>query len=92
MSPDWSALRGVEVQLTLSVEDNTALHLASECAKKLGVPLIWVFAFSPGDYKWHDRSPRRIDFMLRNLQWLKVGHLKRSHRLLCLCSRITHAV
>lgn len=46
---------------------------ASEKAKELGVPLIALFVISPGDYRMHDRSTRRIDFMLRNLRYLKVG-------------------
>jgi len=33
-----------------------------------------LFVLSPGDYKWHDRSARRIDFVLRNLRWLKVSN------------------
>jgi deoxyribodipyrimidine photolyase len=54
------------------VEDNTALALASSKAEELGVPLVWLFVLSPGDYKMHDRSTKRIDFMLRNLRVLKV--------------------
>lgn len=53
------------------MEDNTALAAASAKAKCLGVPLIWLVVLSPGDYKWHDRAPRRIDFLLRNLRYLK---------------------
>ncbi|TYJ55892.1 hypothetical protein B9479_003415 [Cryptococcus floricola] len=52
----------------LRIEDNTALSKASEKAKELGVPLLVLAVLSPGDYNWHDRSPRRIDFMLRNLR------------------------
>ncbi|WWC72736.1 uncharacterized protein I206_106700 [Kwoniella pini CBS 10737] len=53
------------------IEDNTALYKASEKAKELGVPLIALFVFSPGDYKIHDRSNKKIDFILRNLRVLK---------------------
>lgn len=54
------------------MEDNTALYQASQCAQKLEVPVIALFVLSPGDYKWHDRSSKRIDFVLRNLRYLKV--------------------
>ncbi|KAK4689672.1 deoxyribodipyrimidine photo-lyase, partial [Tremellales sp. Uapishka_1] len=53
------------------IEDSRGLSLASEKAKSLGVPLIVLFTISPGDYRMHDRSTRRIDFMLRNLRVLK---------------------
>lgn len=57
------------IVLTASVvEDNTALSQASVKAKELGVPVVVLFVLSPGDYKIHDRSPRRIDFILRNLR------------------------
>lgn len=55
------------------VEDNTALYKASEYAKKLDIPLVALFVLSPGDYKWHDRSSKKIDFILRNLKYLKVS-------------------
>ena len=48
------------------------MYKASECAKKLGIPLVALFVLSPGDYKWHDRSSKKIDFILRNLKYLKV--------------------
>ncbi|WVQ86256.1 hypothetical protein IAT38_008424 [Cryptococcus sp. DSM 104549] len=50
------------------VEDNTALYKASQLAQELKLPLVVLFVLSPGDYDWHDRSPRRIDFVLRNLR------------------------
>ncbi|WVR08725.1 hypothetical protein IAU60_005783 [Kwoniella sp. DSM 27419] len=53
------------------VRNNTALYRASQCAQELGLPLIALFVISPGDYKMHDRSPKRIDFILRNLRNLK---------------------
>lgn len=54
------------------VEDNRGLAFASAHAQKLSVPLVVLFVLSPGDYKSHDRSPRRIDFALRNLEILQV--------------------
>ncbi|KAG9086554.1 hypothetical protein FRC06_003028 [Ceratobasidium sp. 370] len=56
----------------MRVKDNRALSAASSMAKELGVPLLVLFMLSPGDYVSHDRSPRRIDFCLRNLGLLKV--------------------
>jgi deoxyribodipyrimidine photo-lyase len=32
-----------------------------------------LFILSPEDYHAHDRSPRRIDFTLRNLRIIKVS-------------------
>ena len=55
----------------IRIEDNTALALASEKARELGVPLLCLFVISPGDYKFHDRGPNRIDFMLRNIASLR---------------------
>ncbi|KAG8693702.1 hypothetical protein FRC08_008957 [Ceratobasidium sp. 394] len=55
----------------MRVKDNRALSAASSMAKELGVPLLVLFMLSPGDYVSHDRSPRRIDFCLRNLALLK---------------------
>ncbi|WVQ63543.1 uncharacterized protein L199_001696 [Kwoniella botswanensis] len=55
----------------LRIEDNTALYKASEKARDFGIPLIVLFVISPGDYKIHDRSNKKIDFILRNLRDLK---------------------
>ncbi|ELU45586.1 putative DNA photolyase [Rhizoctonia solani AG-1 IA] len=55
----------------VSVRDNRAFSAASNVAQELGVPLVVLFILSPGDYTSHDRSPRRIDFCLRNLAALK---------------------
>ncbi|KAF4574980.1 hypothetical protein EYR36_006334 [Pleurotus pulmonarius] len=52
----------------LRIKDNRALSLASARAHKLGVPLLVLFILSPQDYIAHDRSKRRIDFTLRNLE------------------------
>ncbi|KDR83626.1 hypothetical protein GALMADRAFT_235921 [Galerina marginata CBS 339.88] len=51
--------------------DNRALSRACTEAQKSGIPLIVLFVISPQDYIAHDRSPRRIDFLLRNLVILK---------------------
>lgn len=56
-----------------SVSDNRALHQASEQAKSDDVPLLVLFTISPQDYAAHDRSPRRVDFTLRNLRCLQVS-------------------
>ncbi|WWC92474.1 uncharacterized protein L201_007432 [Kwoniella dendrophila CBS 6074] len=55
----------------LRIEDNTALYKASQKAQEFSVPLIALFVFSPGDYRIHDRSNKKIDFILRNLRVLK---------------------
>lgn len=55
------------------VSDNRALSLASQQAQKDGIPLVALFVLSPQDYIAHDRSARRIDFMLRNLALIKVS-------------------
>jgi deoxyribodipyrimidine photo-lyase len=73
MRSEWSSARIPRDRLTRLVEDNTALSQASDKAKQLGVPVVALFVISPGDYRMHDRSARRIDFMLRNLRHLKVG-------------------
>ncbi|BGO95449.1 DNA photolyase phr1 [Rhodotorula toruloides] len=52
-------------------EDNTALSYASAVAQEHSLPLIALHIFSLGDYKSHDRSPRRIDFQLRQLAYLR---------------------
>ncbi|KAG9219001.1 hypothetical protein CCMSSC00406_0001411 [Pleurotus cornucopiae] len=52
----------------LRVADNRALSLASVRAHNLGAPLLVLFILSPQDYIAHDRSKRRIDFTLRNLE------------------------
>lgn len=55
----------------MRLRDNRALSAASNVAQDLGVPLLVLFVLSPDDYVLHDRSPRRIDFCLRNLSVLK---------------------
>ncbi|KAH9844228.1 DNA photolyase [Rhodofomes roseus] len=55
----------------LRITDNRALALASKHAQQDGVPLLTLFVLSPQDYVAHDRSARRIDFTLRNLQSIR---------------------
>ncbi|GAA5989946.1 hypothetical protein JCM10908_002389 [Rhodotorula pacifica] len=62
----------------LRTVDNTALSYASAVAQDLGLPLLALHIFSPGDYKAHDRGPRRIDFQLRQLAYLK-GEFAKHH-------------
>ncbi|CED82716.1 Deoxyribodipyrimidine photolyase/cryptochrome [Phaffia rhodozyma] len=57
----------------MRLKDNKALSKASAYANKNKLPLVVLFPISPGDYKSHDRSARRIDFMLRNLRSLKTS-------------------
>lgn len=56
----------------MEVVDNRALALASKHAVAYSIPLLVLFLISPQDYVAHDRSPRRIDFALRNLRILQV--------------------
>ncbi|XP_006460239.1 CPD photolyase [Agaricus bisporus var. bisporus H97] len=60
----------------LRITDNRALHKASEQAQKDGIPLAVLFVLSPEDYFAHDRSSRRIDFVLRNLKLLQEAFSK----------------
>ncbi|SCV74778.1 BQ2448_7807 [Microbotryum intermedium] len=55
----------------LRLDDNRALAHACAVAKEKSLPLLALHIFSPSDYKAHDRSPRRIDFMLRQLAYLQ---------------------
>ena len=58
--------------LGVVVVDNRALSQASKRAQETDVPLIVLFVISPQDYVAHDRGPRKIDFVLRNLESIKV--------------------
>lgn len=51
--------------------DNKSLHLASEQAKKAGIPLICAYFVSPQDFQAHLTSAVRVDFVLRTLEVLK---------------------
>lgn len=55
----------------LRLNDNTALAHASAYAKQHSLPLLVLHIFSTGDYKSHHRSPRRIDFQLRQMAVLE---------------------
>lgn len=55
----------------LRLEDNRALALASQRAEQLNQPLVVFTVLSPADYAAHDRSARRIDFILRALADLR---------------------
>ncbi|KAH0839897.1 DNA photolyase, FAD-binding/Cryptochrome [Lanmaoa asiatica] len=55
----------------LRIVDNRALAAASKQAVQNKIPLIVLFLLSPEDYIAHDRSKRRIDFVLRNLSEIK---------------------
>lgn len=59
--------------LVFLVEDNRALAQASMQAVKDKIPLIVLFIISPQDYIAHDRSARRIDFTLRNLDIIRAS-------------------
>ncbi|KNZ49359.1 uncharacterized protein VP01_506g7 [Puccinia sorghi] len=56
----------------LRLADNRALAIASRFAKEHGKHLVVLHVLSPGDYRAHHRSPRRIDFLLRNLALLQL--------------------
>jgi deoxyribodipyrimidine photo-lyase len=55
-----------------TVTDNRALARASEEAINSDIPLVVLFVICRAEYILHDRSPMRIDFMLRNLAALDV--------------------
>lgn len=52
----------------LRIQDNIALHHASELAKKEGKSLIGMFLDCPPEYEWHGTSPARTDFIFENLR------------------------
>jgi deoxyribodipyrimidine photo-lyase len=56
------------------VDDSRGLEAASSFARQKGLPLVVLFVLSPGDFKMHDISTRRIDFVLRNLRILQVSN------------------
>ncbi|KAF9226578.1 hypothetical protein BS17DRAFT_794071 [Gyrodon lividus] len=55
----------------MRIVDNRALASASKQAARDNLPLVVLFVLSPQDYLAHDRSKRRIDFVLRNLSNIK---------------------
>ena len=52
----------------LRIQDNIALHHASELAKREKISLIGVFLNCPPEYEWHGTSPARTDFIIENLR------------------------
>jgi deoxyribodipyrimidine photo-lyase len=55
----------------LRLNDNRALSMAAELAKKENIPLICLFVVSPQDYQAHLTSPARVDFELRTLEVMR---------------------
>jgi deoxyribodipyrimidine photo-lyase len=55
----------------LRTKDNKSLHLASEKAKEMGVPLITMYIVSPQDFEAHLTAPVRVDFILRTLEVMR---------------------
>ncbi|GAM87097.1 hypothetical protein ANO11243_051180 [Dothideomycetidae sp. 11243] len=52
----------------LRIEDNRALHAASQKAEEGKSSLLTMYLFSPKDMEWHGTSPARIDFILETLR------------------------
>jgi deoxyribodipyrimidine photo-lyase len=52
----------------LRIQDNTALHHASELAQNSKKPLVCVYINCPADESWHGTSPARVDFMCEGLK------------------------
>jgi hypothetical protein len=72
-STSWWFLNYEVISMHVLVSDNRALSLASKKAQKDDIPLVVLFILSPQDYIAHDRSARRIDFVLRNLELIKAS-------------------
>ena len=72
MSPDFLVQKCQLSNWGTVVDDNRALSQASKRAREADVPLIVLFVISPQDYVAHDRGPRKIDFVLRNLKSIRV--------------------
>lgn len=51
----------------LRIQDNKALHSASELAKDGGKPLLCAYINCPAEFEWHGTSPARTDFICENL-------------------------
>lgn len=52
----------------LRIQDNTALHHASQLAKSSQKPLICIYLHCPAEESWHGTSPARMDFMTEGLK------------------------
>ncbi|KAJ3223584.1 hypothetical protein HK099_000934 [Clydaea vesicula] len=59
-------------RVDLRTSDNAALHLASLKAKRERMPLIGLYIISAKDWKRHDASNWKVNFILKNLSTLKV--------------------
>lgn len=55
----------------LRLEDNRALHAASEKAQEGDGALITLYVHSPEDLEWHGTSPARTDLILRTLEQMQ---------------------
>lgn len=55
----------------LRIQDNTALHHASQLAQSAKKPLICLYINCPADESWHGTSPARVDFMFEGLKILQ---------------------
>ncbi|MCJ1278741.1 hypothetical protein MMC21_006558 [Puttea exsequens] len=51
----------------LRIQDNQALHNASQLAKEKLKPLICVYIYSPEEFEWHGTSPARSDLIVETL-------------------------
>ncbi|KAL6712653.1 hypothetical protein ACN47E_000530 [Coniothyrium glycines] len=52
----------------LRIQDNTALHHASQLAQSSKKPLICIYLNCAADESWHGTSPARVDFMYEGLK------------------------
>ena len=52
----------------LRIQDNTALHHASQLAKDKKVPLITFYLMCAKEFEWHGTSPARADFIVEALK------------------------
>lgn len=62
----------------LRIQDNTALHAASEQARAAKKPLITFYLHCPEEIQWHGLSPARVDFMHETLRTVQAELKERS--------------
>ena len=55
----------------LRIQDNTALHHASELAQSAKKALLCFYINCPADESWHGTSPARVDFMCEGLKMMQ---------------------
>jgi deoxyribodipyrimidine photo-lyase len=55
----------------LRIQDNTALHHASQLAQGAKKPLVCVYVNCAADESWHGTSPARVDFMYEGLRLMQ---------------------